>query len=439
MSDPGPTPSDRLANRNFLGLCLTQFFGAVNDNALKGVILGIVAIGMPWEHVLGKGGTGWVSVMLTAPFVLLLGYAGQLADRHRKDRMIVATRVAEIFIGLLVLVGFWLDAPWVVLLGFILLASESAFFSPAKYGSVVEVVGKRHVGTANGVMSMTTNIAIIAGLAIAGPLREWSTSWTDGRTVAGMPMGPFTLVGAAILFIACCSFGTSLCMRGLVPANPDLKRDWNPFGTYITAIRMVRPGVVWDAVLVWSLFWGAAALVVAIIPDYQEPMRMTPTWFSILLAAFGMGIGPGSVVAGLVSGPRIRGGLVVLGGLGCGVIFMLVGILTPADFGVGPAGYWILWGLLFAAAFFAGLFLIPLITIQMLWAPSDGRARILCTANAMCFLIMTLTGGAYALVRHLDLMEPHQGFIAAGTLLLGSALWVWIGPGRSILHCDTPS
>ena len=439
MADPRAQASERLANRNFLGLCLTQFSGAVNDNALKGVILGIVAVGMPWEDVLGKGGTGWVSVMLTAPFVLLLGYAGQLADRHRKDRVIIATRVAEIFIGLLVLLGFWIDAPWVVLVGYVLLASESAFFSPAKYGSVVEVVGKRHVSTANGVMSMTTNIAIIAGLAIAGPLREWSSTWTTGRTVAGVAMGPFTLVGVAIVLIAMCSLGSSLCMRGLVAANPGLRRDWNPFGTYVTAIRMMRPGVVWDAVVAWSLFWGAAALVVAIIPDYQEPMRMTPTSFSLLLAAFGIGIGPGSVFVGLLSGPRIRGGIVVVGGLGCGAIFTLLGVLTPQDFGTGLAGYWILWGLLFTAAFFAGLYLIPLITIQMVWAPMEGRARILCTANALCFLMMTVTGGVFALVRHFDLIPPHGGFIAAGVLLLGSALWIWIGRGRTILHCDTPA
>jgi len=439
MPDPIHRTPDRLANRNFVGLCLTQFFGAVNDNALKGVILGIVALGMPWEHVLGTGGTGWVSVMLTAPFVLLLGYAGQLADRNRKDRMIIATRIAEIFIGALVLAGFWMDEPWVVLIGFILLASESAFFSPAKYGSIVEVVGKRHVNTANGVMSLTTNVAIIAGLAIAGPLREWSMAWTPGRTLAGLSLGPYTLVGGAILLFAAFGLGTSLLMRGLVPINPDLRWDWNPLGTYLRSIRMVRRTVVWDAIVVWSTFWGAAALVLAIIPEYQDPMMLTPTWFSILLAAFGVGIGPGSVTAGLVSGPRIRGGLVVVGGLGCGAIFMLLGMLTPQDFGTGAIGYWMLWSLLFIAAFFAGLFLIPLTTIQMLWSPSTGRARVLCTANAMCFLMMTLTGGAFAVLRDARLIEPYHAFLGAGSLLVGAAMWAWIGRGRSILVCDTPS
>ncbi len=429
----------RLASRNFLGLCLTQFFGAVNDNALKGVILGLVAVGMPWDRVLGDGGTGWVSVMLTAPFVLLLGYAGQLADRHRKDRMIIATRIAEVFIGIVVFVGFVLDQPWIVLLGFVLLASESAFFSPAKYGSVVEVVGKRHVNTANGVMSLTTNVAIIAGMAISGPLREWAESGGDEMRVAGHEVGRYSIVGAAIVVLAILGLGTSLLMRGLRPANPGLRQDWNPFGTYLTVYRLVRGSVVWDATIVWSVFWGAAALVVAIVPEYQEPMGLSPNEYAFLMASFGFGIGPGSVTAGLVSGARIRGGLVVLGGLGCGATFTLLGVLTPADFGTGPLGYWMLWALLFIAAFFAGLFLIPLTTIQMVWSPPEGRARVLCTANALCFLMMTLTGVLFAVVRHLGLIAPFQAFLGAGILLLGAGTWTWLGRGRAIYLCDTPS
>ena len=46
--------------------------------------------------------------------------------------MIIATRIAEVPIAVLGLVGFWLDSPWLVILSFVLLASESAFFGPAK-------------------------------------------------------------------------------------------------------------------------------------------------------------------------------------------------------------------------------------------------------------------------------------------------------------------
>ena len=124
---------------------------------------------------------------------------------------------------------------------------------------------------------------------------------------------------------------------------------------------------------------------------------------------------------------------------GCGATFTLLGVLTPADFGTGPLGYWMLWALLFIAAFFAGLFQIPLTTIQMVWSPPEGRARVLCTANALCFLMMTLTGVLFAVVRHLGLIAPFQAFLGAGILLLGAGAWTWLGRGRAIYLCDTPS
>ena len=71
-----------LWTRGFIGLILTQFAGAFNDNMLKGVLLVLVAVGNDWDGV-PSGGTGWVSVMLTGPFILFLGLAGQLADRFR--------------------------------------------------------------------------------------------------------------------------------------------------------------------------------------------------------------------------------------------------------------------------------------------------------------------------------------------------------------------
>ena len=42
-----------LWTRGFIGLILTQFAGAFNDNMLKGVLLVLVAVGNDWDGVLG--------------------------------------------------------------------------------------------------------------------------------------------------------------------------------------------------------------------------------------------------------------------------------------------------------------------------------------------------------------------------------------------------
>ena len=67
--------------RGFAALIATQFFGAANDNILKGVLIFMLANGL-WQGALGAGGQGWASALFTLPFILLSGYAGRFADRH---------------------------------------------------------------------------------------------------------------------------------------------------------------------------------------------------------------------------------------------------------------------------------------------------------------------------------------------------------------------
>ena len=63
MSD-ADNPSRPLANRGFLSLVITQFFGVVNDNLLKQVLtFGLAAAGV-WSGVLGDGGQSWVAMAL---------------------------------------------------------------------------------------------------------------------------------------------------------------------------------------------------------------------------------------------------------------------------------------------------------------------------------------------------------------------------------------
>ncbi|MDG2123931.1 MAG: hypothetical protein P8J87_09555, partial [Verrucomicrobiales bacterium] len=84
--------STKLFNRGFASLLATQFFGAVNDNVLKQVLMFGVAAGGIWTGQLGDGAQGWVSLCLTVPFIILSGFAGQIADRTSKARVTVIVK-----------------------------------------------------------------------------------------------------------------------------------------------------------------------------------------------------------------------------------------------------------------------------------------------------------------------------------------------------------
>ena len=96
----------RLWTRGYTGLMLSQAAGAINDNLLKVALIILVVTPNLWADVLGPASTGWISLSLTLPFILFLGYAGQLADRYSKRRMVVVVRATELPIVLLIAAGF---------------------------------------------------------------------------------------------------------------------------------------------------------------------------------------------------------------------------------------------------------------------------------------------------------------------------------------------
>ena len=405
-------------NRNFTGLLVTQFAGATNDNTLKAVLLMAVASGGMWSGILGEGGVGIINQCLTIPFVLLLGYAGQLADRVAKHRMIIATRIAEVPIAVLALVGFWLDSPWLVILAFVLLASESAFFGPAKYGCIPEVVAHEKVNEANGFMNMTTNIAILLGLGIGGPLLQ------------GNPV----LVGFVLVLLACIGLGSSLLMRGLEPVGPDSSFRWTPYGPYVDTLKLIRKSVVWDTMLVWSWFYAAAIVVLAVIPEYRLPMLLTNTQVSLLLASVGLGVGIGCLTAGFLSRGRILGRLSLAGAIGTGSLFMVLGIMGPSEL-----PYWGLLVILLLIGVTGGFFLIPLTAILQLCPPPQVRAKVLGTGNALSFLLMSVASGGLWLALDVFSVEPTRASLGCGVLMLGVASWMAMGRGRRILFVVAPN
>jgi len=157
----------KLFSRGFMSLILTQFWGAANDNILKGVLIYMVIDGA-WKGRLGAGGQGIIAVCFTLPFILLSGYAGQFADRNSKRYVSVLVKIVEVPIALLALVGFFVGNLWITMVALVALTCQSSFFGPAKYGMIPELVEPGDLSRANGTINMMTNLAVIAGTLMSG-------------------------------------------------------------------------------------------------------------------------------------------------------------------------------------------------------------------------------------------------------------------------------
>ena len=74
----------RLFNRGFLSLLTIQFFGAANDNLLKGVLSFGVAAGGLWASQLGEGGARLRRTLLNHPLHPALRIRGTTGRPHEQ-------------------------------------------------------------------------------------------------------------------------------------------------------------------------------------------------------------------------------------------------------------------------------------------------------------------------------------------------------------------
>ena len=204
-----------LAQRGFRAFLWTQFLGAFNDNVCR-LVISMVALAAAGATGSASGHLPWVTAVFALPFLLFSGYAGQLADSHSKRTVLVATTVLEVVamgVGVIAFAGGRLE--WLLVVLF-LIATQSAFFSPAKYGIVPEIVPEPALSRANGLLEMSTFAAIVLGSAAGTALYAL---WDERLATIGIALTAIAAVGAAV----------SIGIPHVGPARRAEPLRWNPW------------------------------------------------------------------------------------------------------------------------------------------------------------------------------------------------------------------
>ena len=185
--NPNGTYWGLLRERGFTSFLITQFLGAWNDNAYKITVslLTVMLVADPRRNSAYLSLAGFLFVL---PFVLFSGYAGQLADRYSKRSVLIITKLLEMPAMALGLWAFFRNDPdWMLAVVFVM-ALQSTFFGPAKYGILPEILPEKELSRANGLLEMSTFAAIILGTVAAGFLFEaWAAAtWKIGLVLVGV-------------------------------------------------------------------------------------------------------------------------------------------------------------------------------------------------------------------------------------------------------------
>src|SRR5437762_601522 len=185
-----------IAYKGFHAFLWTQFLGAFNDNLFK-IVVSLLAV----EIAIGTGAEGrnlsLAGAVFILPFLLFSGYAGQLADIYSKRTVLIVTKSLEIVTALLALVAFILGRLEITLAVLFLFALQATFFSPAKYGILPEVLPDRDLSRANGLLEMSTFMAIVLGTSLGSLM---IATWKGRPELLGLVSVSIAVIGTVASF-----------------------------------------------------------------------------------------------------------------------------------------------------------------------------------------------------------------------------------------------
>jgi MFS family permease len=484
--------STTLKSRSYVGLLLSQFLAAFNDQASHIVAL-FYATDMlvrfaGVQHVDNKMLISIVTACFIMPFFLFSPLAGILADKYSKRSIVVFWKVAEVVIMSVGLLGFWL--PHAASLGWMsehtaavassilvisvvfLMGTHSAFFIPAKYGMMPEILHTSVLSRGNGLLEGTSFTANILGTVIGAQLYFNVKSSFDST---GLHPGNEWIIGAVLLTLAVIGTIGSFLVERIPAARPDKRlvfEPWTPMKQNLQMLRKSRPLVLATFGIAFFLFMtlflrqsllfqgetaeeiqiarkltkspAAAATAAAMAeinkgllnpdeteqsPDVVAPENRVQTTESVheketnteyevafLLGLIGLGVGIGCALAGYFSGNRLELGLVPIG------IVLLI-VMTAAMAAVSPSKIKMNFCLLSVGAA-AGLYIVPLYTLLQHRAPKESKGSLVATSNffnvtgglvavIVFFLITTGLQSVLGLTLNLQTVKEHPDLVTA--------------------------
>ncbi len=389
---------DSSRKKSFWALMIAQFFGAFNDNVFK-VLVTLLIVQWVHDEIVRAQLVDLSGAVFVAPFLLFSMVAGRLADRVPKPQVVVGTKLWELLVVSVAILSMWLHSIFFMMTGLFLLAMQAAFFGPAKYGLLPELMDESELSRANGWFNMGTFAAILMGTIVASML-------SMRLAVASGIMLAASLVGLA----------GSLFIQYIPAAKPEEAWAFNPFRDLAANWRLLKPDrVLKSSIIAVNYFWFIGAVFQLNIFLYAKEMIGASDKVSGgLVCALMIGVVLGSFIAGYLSGEHVELGLVPIGAVGIGffTIDLLWAHVNMIRLIVD----------LFLLGISAGFYDIPLTAMVQWRSPKGERGRVLATMNFFSFVAILSASGVLWIMHAVIELNSAQVFFALGLFSLAVAV-----------------
>lgn len=379
-------------NKRWLSLFVTNYLGVLNDNFLKTLacFICIAWVGREQESMVVTA----ASAALVVPYLIFSPLAGRLAKVCSKRKVVVWAKFCEILIMFVAAGGFLCRSTAWVLCSVLLMGLQSALFSPSKYGLIRDIGGEEGLSFGSGAMEMFAFVGILTGTLMAAFLSE-----SVSIPVLCVILFAVALAGWLCSLTIRAEEGAPMRESGETLNPVRFARDMYRRAGAFPGLNLVVGGL--------AVFWLIASMIqMTLIVYCGNELGMSDSETGLVMSLVAVGIGSGCYLAGVFSRRQVELGLVPLGGVTTGAMFLLIFF--------SDAGGVLFAFLAFGAAFCSGMFKVPLDA----WIQANVKGRevgdMLAYSNLITFLFMLFASGIFGGIELL--METKFVFLFLGAL-----------------------
>jgi ENTS family enterobactin (siderophore) exporter len=353
--DAAPEPLGR--NRDFRVLLISQGVSSLGD-AVSFTALPLLVLALTGSGV----AMGVVGALQTLPDLVFGMFAGALADRSDRKRMMFGADLGRAVLTALIPLSVLLNGPTmaIVLIVAAPLSTLRSLFLAGYTASVPALVGRPQVARANAIFETVYSAGYIVGPSIAGVLAS--------------TIGPGPTLGIDAVSFALSSAGLFLVRRPLrAPVDrPQTKivDDIREGIQFILAHPILR-----SAILLWGLSSIVTAPIVAALAfRITRDLGESATILGIALTAYGVGTVLGSLAATRIGRRSSVAPVLLLGSFSTGIA--LIGVAAADSIPVLIGGSLV-------AGISQSLVLVTYISVRTAYSPDNLLGRVGSTARVI--------------------------------------------------------
>jgi len=322
--------------------------------------------------------TAIINALILLPFIMLFIPAGAVSDRVPKHKVMRLSAWVAVLLTLLITLSYALGWFWFAFGMTFLLAAQSAFYSPAKLGYIKGFFGKQHLAEANGLAQAIAIVAILAGTFIFSILFElWfpENAVSKGEVLQSLVLAGGLLVANSVLELVMVYRLPNIDKVQATPVADVKPSQFPPTSLFARSVSSVlQESSIRLSIIGLAMFWSVGQVMLAAFPAFAKESlgEMNTIVIQGILAATGIGIALGSIIAGRCSKNYIETGLIPIGAVGLSMGLLL---LPSLDSAVTLAINFLFIGTM------GGLFIIPLNALIQYHAKDSDLGKTLAANN----------------------------------------------------------